>query len=305
LGVVAVIGIIIGETAISVSHEGEYLLDLLTAKMQAIFLWLATTFNFEPDITDLFDNALEYVNIGSVSSAVSGIAIGVGNITGSFVMFGLFFVMLLGGLKYYKRYIYFIAGNPEKGARWLIEYEKIYVKIIRYLSTKTYVSLTTGLLVFFVCIIFDVRFPAFWGFLTFIFNFIPSIGSIVATIFIALFYIIQCETVGDFALFTGLLISVHFLIGNVVEPKIMSNRLSLNTPTVLFGLFFWGFLWGPVGMMLSVPLFVMIRIILEDIPSLAFLGRMMGSSSETNPKKKKHKKDKVLEDKEISEKEEI
>ncbi len=290
LGVIAIIGVVIGDTAIEVSKESDFLMGRLTEKIETILLWVGSTFGVQTDVKHLFDELLKYVNFDSISSAFGSVSGVVGDATANFIMFGLFFVMILGGLKYYKDYIRFIAGSKEKGDIWLNEYEKINIKIIRYLSTKAFVSLMTGLFAYIVCLIFDVRFAVFWGFLTFVFNFIPSIGSILSTVVTGLFFLIQCETIGDFVVFTGLLALIQLVLGNVVEPKMMSSRLSLNTPTVIFGLFFWKFLWGPIGMMLSVPLFVIMRIILEHIPSLSFLGRMMGSSSEVNPRGRRAKK---------------
>lgn len=284
LAVIAGIGTVIADTVIEVTKEGDFLLGRLTEKLETIFVWIASTVNYKGDMRELIDNTLNDLNMESIISSAGDVAKSLSsatsNIIGNFVMFGLFFVMLLGGLKNYKDYIRFIAGNEDKGKRWLVQYEMIYGKIIRYLSTKTFTSLSTGICVFIVCLIFDVRFAAFWGFITFVLNFIPSIGSIVASAVVALFYLIQSNTIGDFVLFSLLVIFIQFFIGNILEPKMMSSRLSLNTPTVVFGLFFWGFLWGGVGMMLSVPMMVVMRIILEHIPSLSFLGRMMGSSKE-------------------------
>ncbi|OYT14687.1 MAG: hypothetical protein B7C24_17015 [Bacteroidetes bacterium 4572_77] len=167
-------------------------------------------------------------------------------------------------------------------------------QVVPLFSTDSVIDLETGLKQI-TCLAFGVKFAIFWGFITFILNFVPSIGSIISTIIASTFFMIQCETFAEFVLFTSILSFMQFIFGNLIEPKIMSARLSLNTPTVIFGLFLWGFLWGPIGMMLSVPLFVMTRVVLEEIPSLAFLGRMMGSSDEVNPKKKKNRGEKIKE----------
>lgn len=301
LGVLGGIGMVIWGTAQDVIGQGDFLLLRLDNKLHSIVAWLNTQVVplFSTDsVIDLetgLKQILDFVNFKSISALLGGFSKSLGSFTTNFIMFALFYVMLLGGLQYYKEYIRFIAGDKEKGAIWLKKYEMIYVKIIKYLSTKSFISLLTGITAYLTCLAFGVKFAIFWGFITFILNFVPSIGSIISTIIASTFFMIQCETFAEFVLFTSILSFMQFIFGNLIEPKIMSARLSLNTPTVIFGLFLWGFLWGPIGMMLSVPLFVMTRVVLEEIPSLAFLGRMMGSSDEVNPKKKKNRGEKIKE----------
>ena len=91
---------------------------------------------------------------------------------------------------------------------------------------------------------------------------------------------VQYDYFAPVIFFFILLAGVQFVMGNVIEPIIMSNKLSLNIVTVLLGLFFWGHIWGITGMMLSVPLLVIIRLILEQIPNLAAISRLMGTSKE-------------------------
>ena len=134
-----------------------------------------------------------------------------------------------------------------------------------YLGIKILTSFLTGFLSFFVLLFLGIDLPALWAFLIFILNFIPSIGSIVATAFPVIFTFLQYS--GDwskaFYVLIGVL-AVQVLIGNIVEPRIMGNKLNLSPLVVILGLAFWGFVWGFVGMLLSVPIMATLMIIFSQ-----------------------------------------
>jgi len=129
-----------------------------------------------------------------------------------------------------------------------------------------------------ICSLFGVDFAIFWGFLAFVLNFVPTVGSIVATAPPLLLGWIQIDAYGTLALFALLMIAVQFVMGNIVDPLLMGNSLSINTVVIILGLVFWGYLWGITGMILSVPLLVLIKVILQQIPDARFLVRLMDSS---------------------------
>jgi predicted PurR-regulated permease PerM len=183
--------------------------------------------------------------------------------------------VLLAGMASTEKYIRYVGG--QKGEEAFSKYLQVQKSIISYMIWKTLVSLLTGGLVALVCYLFDIKFYVFWGFIAFILNYIPSIGSIAATIPPIIMGVIELETLNAILILTALLAAIQFTIGNVLEPMVMGNRLKLNTITVLFGLVFWGYLWGVTGMMLSVPLMVVLKLVLEQTSSLKFLARMMES----------------------------
>lgn len=140
-------------------------------------------------------------------------------------------------------------------------------------------SLCTGVGYGLTCWIFDIDFALFWGFLAFVLNFIPTVGSIIATIPPLLLGLIQLASPGAvFGLF-GLLLTIQFSFGNIIEPKLMGNSLSLNTVVVILGLVFWGYLWGVAGMVLSVPMLVLFKVILAQFDEAKIIVRLMGSSN--------------------------
>lgn len=145
---------------------------------------------------------------------------------------------------------------------------RITVLMSDYLGIKILTSFLTGLLSFFVLLFLGIDLPVLWAFLIFILNFIPSVGSIVATSFPVIFSFLQYQ--GDwskaFYVLIGVL-AVQVFIGNLVEPKILGNKLNLSPLVVILGLTFWGFVWGFIGMLLSVPIDAALMIIFSQFPS--------------------------------------
>ena len=148
------------------------------------------------------------------------------------------------------------------------------------MKVKFFVSFLTGLGYFIICWAFGIKFAFFWGFLAFLLNFIPTVGSIIATIPPLLFGLIQFSSMGAVGILVVLLMAVQIVMGNVVEPKVTGSSLSLNTIVVILGLVFWGYLWGITGMILSVPLLVLTKVILSQLPDAQLLVRLMGSREE-------------------------
>jgi len=119
-----------------------------------------------------------------------------------------------------------------------------------------------------------VDFPFFWAFLIFALNYIPAIGSMIATIFPSILALLQFGSFSYFFLVLASVGAVQMLVGNVIEPRVMGNTLNLSTLVVIISLTFWGGVWGVIGMILSVPIMVIITIVLSQFPtsrSLAIL----------------------------------
>ena len=287
LSVVAVIGSIVVTTGIEMSNESEYLVNRFSEKFTTIVLWFVNEFHLHQQYALLQKDVFSVISINTVSKFAGNIAQNISSFSSSFLMFALYYIMILPGMAHYKRFMNFIGDGGERGQEMMRKFETIHKTIIGYLSVKNTTSLITATIVYLLCISFDIRFAIFWAFLTYVFNFIPTIGSIIATFFPTMMLFIQTDSYGVVALFFFIMGSVQFLIGSIIEPIIMSHKLSLNTVTVLIGLFFWGAIWGITGMMLSVPLMVMLRLILERIQNLAILGRIMGSSKPPRSKKSK------------------
>jgi predicted PurR-regulated permease PerM len=136
-----------------------------------------------------------------------------------------------------------------------------------YIGLKTLVSLVTGVLSYIVLLILGVDSPVFWAFLIFLLNFIPTIGSLIATLFPAIYALLQFGELTPFILVLSLVGLVQVIVGNILEPKIMGNALNISSLVAILSLSFWGWLWGITGMILSIPITVMIVIVFAQFPS--------------------------------------
>ncbi|MCZ2722940.1 AI-2E family transporter [Marinomonas sp. 15G1-11] len=135
----------------------------------------------------------------------------------------------------------------------------------RYLAIKTSVSILTGCVVSLWLFILGVDFPILWGVSAFLLNFVPNIGSIIAAIPAVMLAFVQ---LGGFAAgLTGLgFIVINLVVGNIIEPRYMGKGLGLSTLVVFLSLLLWGWVFGPVGMLLSIPLTIIVKIAMEANP---------------------------------------
>ncbi|AKO45025.1 AI-2E family transporter [[Haemophilus] ducreyi] len=157
--------------------------------------------------------------------------------------------------------------------------ERVLEGVIGYLGVKTIISVLTGLSVCLLLVLLNVQYAVLWGILIFLLNYIPNIGSILGSIPVVL----QALLLNGFTVGLTVLIGVvaiNMLFGNVVEPKMMGKRLGLSTLVVFLSLLFWGWLLGTVGMLLSVPLTMSLKIALESSPSTRRYAVLLGHLEE-------------------------
>ncbi len=146
--------------------------------------------------------------------------------------------------------------------------------IQNYLLLKTAVSALTGFLAWLVCAAVGIDFPLLWGILAFLLNFIPVIGSFVAAIPpIGLALILQ--GFWPAVIVMVLYLAINGLIGNFLEPMLLGDRFNLSTIVVILSVLFWGFIWGPAGMFLAVPLTMMVKVMLDNTPEMRWLSVMI------------------------------
>ena len=139
--------------------------------------------------------------------------------------------------------------------------------ISSYISVKTAVSVLTGVLSYIVMAIIGLDFAAFWAFLIFLLNYIPSIGSLIATAFPSLMAILQFETLTPFIIILIGVGAIQLIVGNVIEPRMMGSSLNISSLVMILSLSLWGTLWGVSGMVLCVPITVIMMIIFAQFES--------------------------------------
>ncbi len=162
------------------------------------------------------------------------------------------------------------------GKRIIIIMRHTIRQIGRYLSVKFIVSTATGLFVWGVLQIIGMDFALIWGVLAFILNFIPNIGSFILMVITILMGFIQFfpQPGPIIAVFISM-IGIQIIFGSFLEPRMQGRRLNLSPLIIILSLFLWGWMWGPVGMFISVPITSVLKIICENIPTLKPIAMLM------------------------------
>jgi predicted PurR-regulated permease PerM len=167
----------------------------------------------------------------------------------------------------------------KKPERSLSTIEKFSQSAKRYLVIKTLISAATGLVIWLWLLILGVDYPVLWGTLAFLLNYVPNIGSIIAAFPAVLLALVQFGVGSALLAVLGFSV-VNVVIGNILEPKLMGRRLRLSTLVVFLSLVFWGWVLGPIGMILSVPMTSLVAIALESYEETQGLAIMLGSGTE-------------------------
>ncbi len=153
--------------------------------------------------------------------------------------------------------------GPEEVNRLQGTLTKISGDIVAYFSTKSLMSLGTALLSLVVLLLFGANFISISVFIIFLLNFIPIVGSFVAVIVVTVLYLVAYGFTINVLWFLLALLAVQILFGNILEPKIAGKRLNMSPIVILISLYVWGWIWGIVGMFLSVPLTIMLMIMIK------------------------------------------
>jgi AI-2 transport protein TqsA len=211
---------------------------------------------------------LQWSNIVQVSSLFGLLYAGAGGfvtVLGGFGLILLFMLFILEGNGLFDRKIR--AAYPARADEITAVIKRIDERTERYFITVTLINLVSGILSVIILSAFGVDLALLWGLITFIVCFIPTIGSIFAMALPILAAFLQFDSISTPIAVAVTLIAVQFLWGSVITPRIMGSSLDLSPLLVLISLIFWGWVWGPWGMVLSVPITSMIKIALESIPA--------------------------------------
>jgi AI-2 transport protein TqsA len=168
------------------------------------------------------------------------------------------------------------AFSEEKGAQILDVVRKINDGIARYLRVKVTASLILAVPIMIGLWVFGVSFPVLWGLLNFFANFIPYLGSVVGFSVPVIFTFLDLEPGWQPFAAAGLVLAIHLVMAYLVEPTMTGHAVGLSPLVILISLSFWGLCWGLVGMFLAVPLTVIIKIVLDNIPATVPIGKLLG-----------------------------
>ena len=160
---------------------------------------------------------------------------------------------------------------------------KIESDLIKFIKVKFIVSLLTGIFTGLVCLFFGVSFPIFWGLFAFVINFVQMVGSVITVVLVSIFAFVEIEQTSMLLFFILSATGVQTIFGGVLEPVFMGKSFSLNIVTVLVMLMLWGYIWGVPGLIMSIPITVFIKILLEQFPSTRTIAGLMSGSQKDAP----------------------
>lgn len=239
---------------------------------------------------------MEHLNIKSIFSFISSLMGGVSSLASSaFVLTLLVLFMLFEAQDFKYKLIYVFNKSKQKDNFDVQQLGLILQSVIRYLGLKALISLFTGLCVWVLLMVLGVQYAVLWATLCFLLNFVPNIGSVMAAVPVVL----QAFLLNGFSIGASVLVGIlviNIVIGNLLEPKIMGKNLGLSTLMVFLSLLFWGWLLGVIGMLLSVPLTMTLKIILEANPSTAHYAILMGNDTKETLLKRQQSESETIED---------
>jgi AI-2 transport protein TqsA len=203
-----------------------------------------------------------------------------GYMVGTMMLIILYVGFLLAERGQLSRKLTRIVADAERTEEVERIFDSITRNVHRYILIKSLISALTGALGFVVMRAVGLEFAETWALLTMFLNFIPNIGSIIATLFVTVAAFFQFTTWEPILVVFGGVGLIQFLIGNVIEPAVMGRSLRLSSFVVILSLTFWGAIWGIVGMFLAVPIMVMIMIVCSHVPSLRVVAILLSREGE-------------------------
>ena len=203
---------------------------------------------------------LDYVDSESIMDFTAGLVTGLSSVVSDFVLILLTVTFILLEVSSFPTKLRTILGDPKQVFPRFTEFV---VDMRRYMVIKTIINLAAGILIGVWMYILGVQFPVLWGFLAFLLHYIPNIGSVIAAIPAALLAFIQFG-IGSALLVIAGNILIGFIIGNVIEPRLMGRKFGLSTLVVFISLIFWGSILGFIGAILSIPLTLTLKFAFES-----------------------------------------
>ena len=223
------------------------------------------------------DSIKEVADPAAALGLVSSILKGFGSVlTNSFLIILTVVFILMEAAGFTRKFISLSANGSESSQPGGQTFSQVFVDKLRsYMSMKTIISMATGVVIAIAMWLIGVDYPVLWGVLAFMLNFIPNIGSIIAAVPAVMLALVQLGFTSAL-LVAAVFIAVNVMIGSIIEPKFMGKGLGLSTLVVFVSLVFWGWVLGPVGMLLSVPLTITVKLALDSKPETQWLGHLLG-----------------------------
>jgi predicted PurR-regulated permease PerM len=268
---ISLIGLLVGTSVTDFTSKIPFYQQKLESQTEAIVKWFIQAQIIEPDfkLTEAFNPASVLKLVGDTLNQVSNLFA-----NGFLILLTVIFMMLeVTSLPVKLKKIF---SNPEESIERV---QSVAQNINKYIAIKTWICLGTGILVYILLLIVGVDYPLLWAVLAFALNYIPTVGSIIALIPPVLLSIVQLGFVEAIIILIGYVV-INTIMGNILEPKFMGKGLGLSTLVVFVSLIFWGWVLGPIGMLLSVPLTITIKIALDSTDETRWLAILLGPESD-------------------------
>ncbi len=271
LGVIGSVATLVGSTVNEFRRE----LPVYNARIQDVLFDVLAWFK-EYGIELTLDNTIaDIVNPGQAMNLAATVFTGVGGVLANSFIILLMVIFLLMEAATLPAKLHTAFGDDSQA---LSRFEELGASVNRYLVIKTWISLATGVIAGVWCAILGVDFALLWGVLAFLLNYVPNIGSILAAVPPSLLALVQYGPGTAFLVAIGFIV-LNNVLGNVVEPRYMGAGLGLSTFAVLMSLLFWGWVLGALGMLLSIPLTMAVKIAMEGSEETRWIAIMLGSGS--------------------------
>jgi predicted PurR-regulated permease PerM len=259
------------------SRYEQNLTNLFNGRVLALENWLVGAGFLTGELRDYM--TLDLLDLGSVFGVLGGTAASVaGRVAGflstAFVVF-LILVFILAEATVFPFKMRAVMGpRPGDGKR----ITKVIREVQEYLVIKTVTSLATGLLIGLLAWVLDLDFPVLLGLVGFVLNYIPTVGSIIAAVPAILLSVVIHTSLMHALGVAGGYLAINIIFGSILEPQLLGRRLGLSTLVVILSLLFWAWVWGPIGAMLSVPLTMVLKIMLENTEDLKWAAILLDKS---------------------------
>lgn len=275
-GILIAVGCLINYLALDMraTLQGEFagrFNELYAETMQ----WLGK-FGMEDQARAMFSSPQDLFQLSAVQNILQTATGHILSLMSTSTLVLILMTFLLGEAPLFLRNLRAISHNPQAKGDLLNALRGIQ----KYLFIKTIASLCTGLLVWALCVAMNVPFAFLWGVLAYVLNYIPTIGSIAAAIPGTLMALLMGGW-GDAAAVGLGYLAINCAIGNGVEPLFLGKQFGIATSVVLLSVLFWGWVWGPCGMLLAVPVTVLIKLALENSRDLSWVAHII----DDHPKK--------------------
>jgi len=229
------------------------------------------------DVPVSVNQIVEYFDPGAAMGVVTSILGGFGGVMANLFLILLTVVFILAEADSLPKKLHYALDDPDMR---MAQIDQFLSSVNQYIAIKTMVSLGTGVIISTVLWAIGLDYWVLWGVLAFLLNYIPNIGSIIAALPAVLLALVQIGPAGAGGV-VALYVVVNVVMGNAVEPRFLGKGLGLSTLVIFLSLIFWGWLLGTVGMLLSVPLTMIVKIGLESNNTSRWLALLLGGDVET------------------------